>query len=91
MRSLTPLISRLAHRINPKLGKIYDSNPVFWNDGLVGFVIGVPLTWIMYQPLAPYMAWFLQLPFYVVCAFVSFCIQHIFRRKWVFKEMKVKS
>jgi len=94
MRDLSPSISRLAHKLSPWLGNLYDKNQVFWNDGIVGFLIGVPLTWIIYNPIAPSLhlsiiginlTWLIQFMFYIVAAFFSFCIQHLLRKRWVFK------
>lgn len=91
--NLTECFSKLAHRLHPKLGEWYDKDVKFWNDGFVGFVIGVPLTWMLYT--------FLILPnitdstiqfgFYILCALISFCVQHYLRREWVFRSEQAPS
>jgi hypothetical protein len=90
----TQAISHLAHKVSPRLGGIYDAYALFWNDGIVGFVIGVPLTFLFYYPIAPYiifsmfgidLSWLVQFFWYIMAAFFSFCIQHYLRKTWVFK------
>lgn len=86
--NLTERFSALAHKIHPKVGALYDSDVRFWNDGFVGFVIGVPLTWLLYNFLIVPRTHdqIILLAFYVLCALISFCIQHVLRRKWVFRS-----
>jgi hypothetical protein len=95
--NLTQTISSIVHRVNPTLGNIYDKYALFWNDGIVGFVIGVPLTFLFYYPIAPFisfsifgidLSWLVQFLWYIICAFFSFCIQHYLRKSWVFTFKK---
>jgi len=86
LKGLTLQFSKLAHKIHPQLGKFYDSDPIFWNDGMVGFVVGVPLTWLLYNSFLGFFPGALfQFLFYIACALISFIAQHLLRRKWVFK------
>jgi len=82
---LTTSLSKLAHRINPRLGMIYDKDPVWWNDGMMALIFLIVSFFIYYsltQPLPQY----LRLLGYIGIAFVSFTIQHVLRRFWIFQK-----
>jgi len=83
--NLTPLFSRIAHRINPELGSIYLKDPIFWNDGMIALAFLV-VSFFVYDRLTWALPWFFKLLGYVGIAFVSFCIQHFLRRFWIFQK-----
>ncbi len=82
---LTPFVRRAAYKISQRLGKAYDKDPVFWNDGLIalGFLI---VSFFIYDSLTRAFPQILRLLSYVGIAFISFCTQHLLRRFWVFQE-----
>jgi len=82
---LTPLFSRVAHRINPELGRIYLKDPIFWNDGMIALAFLI-VSFFVYDRLTWALPWFLKLLGYVGIAFISFCIQHFLRRFWIFQK-----
>ncbi|NVM21781.1 MAG: hypothetical protein HWN68_08375 [Desulfobacterales bacterium] len=85
-------VSEVAHKVHPTLGGlvdrgigIYALDRKFWNDGMVGLFVGVPITIVLYEWLRG-LVWDWYRPvLFVGITFLSFCVQHLFRRIWVFK------
>jgi len=81
---LTTPLSQVAHRLNPQLGKLYDKDPMFWNDGMMALAFLI-VSFFIYDSLTQPLPQHLRLLGYIGVAFVSFCIQHVLRRFWVFQ------
>ncbi len=82
---LTPFVRRAAYRISQRLGRTYDKDPVFWNDGMMAVAFLVA-SFFIYDSLTLALPQALRLLGYVGVASMSFCIQHFLRRAWVFQE-----
>lgn len=82
---LTPLVRRVAYKVNPSLGRAYDKDHVFWNDGMMALTFLI-VSFFIYDGLTHTLPQTLRLLGYISIAFVSFCIQHFLRRFWVFQE-----
>jgi dolichol-phosphate mannosyltransferase len=83
--NLTPSFRRIAYKISKRLGKTYDKDPVFWNDGIMALAFLV-VSFFIYDSLTITMPQTFRLLGYIGIAFVSFCIQHFLRRFWIFQE-----
>lgn len=82
---LTPSIRRVTYKISQRLGKTYDKDHVFWNDGIIALAFLI-VSFFIYDSLTRTLPQSLRLLGYVGIAFISFCIQHFLRRFWVFQE-----
>lgn len=82
---LTPLVRRVAYKVNPYLGRAYDKDHAFWNDGMMALAFLI-VSFFIYDGLTHTLPQTLRLLGYISIAFVSFCIQHFLRRFWVFQE-----
>jgi len=83
--NLTPLVRRVAYRANNWLGEVYDRDPTFWNDGLVGLAFAL-FFFFVYDRLTSGLHWLLRLVSWVTIAFLSWFIQYTLRRFWVFQK-----
>jgi len=82
---LTPFVRRAAYKISHRLGKTYDRDPPFWNDGILALAFLI-VSFFIYDSLTHTLPQTLRLLGYVGIAFISFCIQHFLRRFWVFQK-----
>lgn len=86
--NLTPLVRRVAHCASDRLGKLYNRDPPFWNDGLVAFAF-VLFFFSIYDRLTLELHWLLRLMSWVGIGFLLWIIQHTLRRFWVFRKESV--
>ncbi|UCE95696.1 MAG: glycosyltransferase family 2 protein [Candidatus Bathyarchaeota archaeon] len=82
---LTPFIRRVTYKISRRLGKTYDRDPVFWNDGIIALAFLI-VSFFIYDTITRTLPQTLRLLSYVGIAFISFCIQHFLRRFWIFQS-----
>jgi dolichol-phosphate mannosyltransferase len=82
---LTPFFRRAIYKLSQRLGRTYDKDPVFWNDGMIALAFLI-VSFFIYDSLTRKLPQTLRLLGYVGIAFISFCIQHFLRRFWVFQE-----
>jgi dolichol-phosphate mannosyltransferase len=83
--NFTPFVRRIAYKINYKLGKTYDRDPTFWNDGMMALICLIG-SFFIYDSLTGTLSQTLRLLSYISVSFMFFCIQHCLRRFWVFKN-----
>jgi dolichol-phosphate mannosyltransferase len=83
--NLTPFFRRVTYRINQRLGKTYDKDPIFWNDGMMALAFLI-VSFFIYDSLISSLPQILRLIGYVGIAFAIFCFQHILRRFWIFQN-----
>ena len=83
--NLTPFFRQITYGINQRLGKTYDKDPVFWNDGIMALAFLI-VSFFIYDSLISSLPQILRLFGYVCIAFISFCFQHILRRFWIFQK-----
>ena len=82
-RELTPLFSRFAHRVHPKVGQLYDWEPSYFNYAFVGG-IGVLLNWALFLVLRGFvgdLAWW-------VATIAAWHSNYLLSKIWVFKNEK---
>lgn len=82
---LTSFIRRVAYRLNPRLGTLYDKDPMWWNDGMMALAFLI-VSFFIYDSLTQPLPQYLRLLGYIGIAFVSFTIQHVLRRFWIFQH-----
>jgi len=83
--NLNPSFRRIAYKISKRLGRAYDKDPIFWNDGIIALTFLI-VSFFIYDSLTTSLPLPLRLLGYVGIAFGSFCIQHVLRRFWIFHE-----
>jgi dolichol-phosphate mannosyltransferase len=83
--NLTPFFRRITYGINQRLGKTYDKDPVFWNDGIMALTFLI-FSFFIYDNLTRSLPQIFRFFGYVGIAFTSFCFQHILRRFWIFQN-----
>jgi len=83
--NLTPFFRRVTYKISQRLGKTYDKDPVFWNDGMMALAF-LLVSFFIYDSLTSALPQTLRLFGYIGIALISFCIQHFLRRFWIFQE-----
>jgi dolichol-phosphate mannosyltransferase len=82
---LTPFLRGTAYKISHRLGKTYDKDPIFWNDGMLALAFLI-VSFFIYDGLTHTLPQAIRFIGYVGIAFISFCIQHFLRRFWVFQK-----
>lgn len=82
---LTTPIQQLAYKLHPKLGRLYDKDPKWWNDGIIALAF-LCISFYTYTTVVARLPWYLHLLWYVFNAFWFFSLQHLLRRFWVFQK-----
>jgi len=78
---LTSSLSKLAYKIHPKLGELYDWQPSYWNYAFVGG-FGVLINWFIFLLLRPFLfdlAWWIGV-------LVAWNFNYGLSKIWVFKN-----
>jgi hypothetical protein len=81
------LISQIAHKVHPSIGKLYDAHIQFFNDGIMELIcLIIANAFIFFFSVGGIIGWTLVLMNLVIATPLTFAIKYVGHKYWVWKQ-----
>jgi hypothetical protein len=81
------IISQIAYKVHPSIGKLYDGHTRFFNDGIMELIcLIIANVFIFFFSVGGIVGWTLVLLNLAIATPITFCIKYLGHKYWVWAK-----